>query len=170
MKEIWKDVIGFEGIYKISSFGNLKNKKRLLTNTLDKDGYVRNSLYKNGKVKHTKRHRLVAIAFIKNPLNKKSVNHIDGNKLNNNISNLEWATHQEQEIHAYKNGLKFADRGENHFYSKLKTEEVLKIHELANSGKYTNVEIAKLFNIKDCTVSNIKLKKCWKHLFKEKNG
>lgn len=108
--EIWKDVLNYENTYEISSLGRVRNKKRelILNPPITPKGYIRISLFKDGKSKNHMVHRLVAEAFIENPKNKPTVNHIDGNKTNNKISNLEWATHSENLIHAYDNELKQA--------------------------------------------------------------
>lgn len=112
--EIWKDILDFEGCYQISSLGNVKSldrvittkfnvqqnmKGRLLKPKLSKDGYYQINLQYNGKSKHLRVHRLVAVAFIPNELNLPVVNHIDGNKLNNNVCNLEWCTPLDNNIH-----------------------------------------------------------------------
>lgn len=86
--------------------GRCDNRKgKVLKPSIDKDGYEKVVLTKNGKRKTYRVHRLVAMAFIPNPYSKKTVNHIDGNKLNNCVDNLEWATHKEQKEHAIKHGL-----------------------------------------------------------------
>lgn len=106
MKEIIKPIDNFED-YQISNFGYVKSIKSntILKGILDKRGYTCICLYKKG-VRHFFRiHRLVAIAYIENPLKKSQVNHIDGNKQNNVSDNLEWATCQENIIHANQNGL-----------------------------------------------------------------
>lgn len=112
--EIWKRIEGFED-YEISSTGRVRSHKSLTPVILKPrrthDGYVWYSLCLNGKG-HTKRaNRLVAEAFIPNPEGKKTVNHIDGNKENNNVENLEWSTRAEQMQHAYRLGLKSPVRG-----------------------------------------------------------
>lgn len=103
--EIFKDIKGYEGYYQISNLGNVKslkyNKNLILKKELSK-GYYRFNLCLNNKTKHFLAHRLVAINFIDNKLDLPCVNHIDGNKLNNNSSNLEWCSHSENEIHSYK--------------------------------------------------------------------
>lgn len=110
MKEIWKDIEGFEQIYQISNLGNLKSFKK------DKKGKILKHNNKNGdyfavvleykeKVKYTRIHRLVAQAFIPNPNNYNEINHIDGNKQNNRIDNLEWCTRKQNFEHAKKTGL-----------------------------------------------------------------
>ena len=117
-KEIWKDIKDYEEMYQISDLGRVKSlariikhqnrhyrKDKILKTSIDNHGYLQVTLCKNGKVKRFHVHRLVAQAFIPNPENKPQVNHIDGNKLNNNINNLEWNTAGENTYHAYKNDL-----------------------------------------------------------------
>lgn len=113
MTEIWKDIPGYEGLYQVSNFGNVKSlrSKKLLKNTPQNTGYLKVTLYKNGNFKKHSVHRLVAEIFIDNPDKKRTVNHINGIKYDNRVENLEWATHAENEIHAYKTGLKV---GKNH--------------------------------------------------------
>lgn len=103
-EEIWKDINGYEGLYKVSNLGNIKrfNKSKNRKFNINRNGYVLVNLYKNGTSKNLSVHRLVAKSFIPNPENKPQVNHIDGNKLNNCISNLEWCTAKENIIHTYK--------------------------------------------------------------------
>jgi len=100
MKEIWKLVTGYEGLYEVSNLGRVKSvkfkKHRLKTLYKNKKGYLYTYLYKNGVREYWRVHRLVATVFIPNPENKPTVNHIDEDKLNNKVSNLEWATYSEQ--------------------------------------------------------------------------
>lgn len=114
MQEIWKDIKGYEGIYKVSNFGNvlsvicgpktnsvhLKKKSKILSPVPTNFGYYKVELYKNGIGKIFYVHRLVAQAFIPNPECKPQVNHIDGNKANNNVCNLEWVTASENQKHS----------------------------------------------------------------------
>lgn len=94
--EIWKDVINYEGLYKISNYGRVisckKNEK--LLKPLNCNGYLKVVLCKNGKVKNELLHRLVAQHYIQNPNNYNEVNHKDENKTNNNADNLEWCSHK----------------------------------------------------------------------------
>ena len=123
MIEEWKDVVGYEGYYMISNFGNVKSiarittgnggigsgngrrpiKERILKYAIHKD-YKTVLLCVNGLRKTMKIHRLVGIAFIPNIYNKPQINHIDGNKFNNMVNNLEWVTALENQLHAIKNG------------------------------------------------------------------
>lgn len=109
MKEIWEKIEKFEN-YEVSNLGNVRSfiKEKngvVLKPQKNKKGYYQVLLYKNKKPHPKRLHRLVAQAFIPNPENKPQVNHIDGNKLNNCVNNLEWCTNSENQIHAYKNGL-----------------------------------------------------------------
>lgn len=99
MQEIWKDIKGYEGLYRVSNFGNVKslnyrhkNEERLLKLNVNKNGYCFVNLHIKGTAKNVLVHRLVAEAFIENPLNFPLVNHKDENKTNNNVENLEWCT------------------------------------------------------------------------------
>lgn len=110
MEEIWKKIEKYED-YEVSNLGRIKSLKRnnnkILKQKPNKFGYLIVGLFNNAnKNKKMLVHRLVAEAFIPNPLSKPQVNHIDGNKQNNNVNNLEWCTNSENQIHAYKTGLK----------------------------------------------------------------
>jgi hypothetical protein len=127
--EEWRDLVGYEGLYLISNNGKLKSLDKVIPyidgrmkhmkgkmlkqcraktpgRSEDDTGYLQSRLTKNGKSKAWNVHILVARTFIPNPENKPIVNHKDGNKLNNYISNLEWATYSENNQHAYDNNLK----------------------------------------------------------------
>jgi len=90
--EIWKDIPDYEGLYQVSSQGRIRNNKKIRKLTLRKDGYLHIPLSKNGVTKYFLIHQLVAKTFIDNPLNYKEINHIDENKTNNIIENLEWCS------------------------------------------------------------------------------
>jgi len=105
-QEIWKDVLGYEGLYKVSNLGRVVSKRKILKGWECVNGYWLYRLCKNGKTRQFSAHRLVAINFLPADLNRNYVNHIDGDKLNNNLDNLEWCTNSENIQHAYKIGLK----------------------------------------------------------------
>lgn len=93
-KETWKDIKGYEGLYQVSNFGNVRNKKfKILKPRKNKNGYFQVNLSKNNKHKNYYVHRLVAIMFLKNEYDYPCINHKDENKLNNNINNLEWCSY-----------------------------------------------------------------------------
>lgn len=147
---MWKDIIGFEDIYKISDSGEVWSKDRLCIDSKGRkrfrsgqkinpdiapNGYYRVTLARNGKKKQKYLHRLLAEHFIPNPNNLPQINHKDGNKLNCKIENLEWVTVKENVIHAYKYGLINHVKGEQHpNYGKCGSQS-----KLAKKVKATNV-------------------------------
>lgn len=102
----YKDYIGYNGYYSIGSDGTVHNKVRQLKTYKINSGYEAIKLTLGGVKKHKLIHRMVAEMFIPNPDGKSEVNHIDGNKLNNNVCNLEWVTSSENKAHAKASGLK----------------------------------------------------------------
>ena len=129
MNEIWKDVVGWEGLYEVSDLGRVRSVDRYLGHPSSPNGAFRKGkiltpkskryadihLWRNRKYVSTHVHRLVAIAFIPNPENKAEVNHKDGNKLNNHVNNLEWVTRSENQKHACETGLFPSQVGENNY-------------------------------------------------------
>ena len=108
---MWKDIKGWESYYEVNEYGEVRNKlnQKLIIGDCNNIGYQRVTLFnKKNHIKKQRffRHRLVAIHFIENPNNLPEVNHIDGNKKNNHISNLEWTSRKGNEEHAWANGLK----------------------------------------------------------------
>lgn len=109
---MWKEILGYEGRYEVNQLGQIKATKsgKILSPQLGSNGYYKVGLRKevNGTKVREILHRLVAKAFVPNPHNKPQVNHIDGNKLNNNACNLEWVTASENSQHAFDIGLSTA--------------------------------------------------------------
>ena len=97
MKEIWRDIPNYEGYYQASNLGRIKSlwygREKILKPCEDGQGYLQVFLCKGGKKSVYKIHKLIALTFIKNELNKPCINHKDENKQNNKIDNLEWCTH-----------------------------------------------------------------------------
>ena len=96
MEEIWKDIEGYEGLYEVSSYGRVRNlvSGKFIKPSQKNDGYCRVCLYKNGGGKCINIHRLVAQAFIPNPDNLPEINHLDEDKTNNRVDNLEFCNHK----------------------------------------------------------------------------
>ena len=128
VKEIWKDVVGYEGLYKVSNTGKIYAKQRMIKRKTrwgneaycmieehkisffkKQNGYLSTNLFKNGEQHKCYIHRIVAEAFIENPQNKDEVNHKDFNKENNNVENLEWCSRAENHKHALEKYKSFSN-------------------------------------------------------------
>lgn len=128
---LWRSVHGYEGLYEVSNTGMMRSITRtiklpngvprtlqgkILAIKLNNDGYPFASLSKDGRAATVYIHRAVATAFIENPDDLPQVNHLDGNKRNNNVSNLAWVTHQQNVKHCYDTGL-CKNKGGNHTFA-----------------------------------------------------
>ncbi len=194
MIEVWKIIEDYPD-YQISNFGRIRSlkfeKERILKFGNNNRGYLHVLLYNNGESKRFRIHRLVLKIF--KPITNSEdfqCNHIDGNKKNNNINNLEWCTCSENNQHAFKIGLK-NHKGENHpIYGKHHTEETKKkmskshvnfkgeshpnhklinkeireIKQLIKDGILYQREIAKIYKVSRNTISMIKLGQRWKYI------
>lgn len=131
MQENWKDVIGYEGIYRISDYGNVfsvKYDKVLKPNLCGGSTKYYNVTLRNKKdTKRVRNHRLVAEHFIENPLNREQVNHIDGNPLNNHVSNLEWVSNRENQSHRFLSSGKKTSKYVGVYFSGKKWRADIKI-------------------------------------------
>lgn len=152
INEIWKDVVGYEGIYEVSNDGNVRThqnkttyterhgvrkwKQRTLKQKVSKDGNHRVSLWNSGKEKTWLVHRLVAFAFIKKVDGKDYVNHIDGSRLNNAAENLEWCNHKENNNHAFDTGLIRTARKIT--LINKETNEIFHFRSMAKAGEFLN--------------------------------
>lgn len=160
--EVWKDIKGYEGLYKISNTGKIKSyhtrgnhqkvgKEHYITPSKTTTGYYKVELMKEHKRRGYKLHRLIALAFIPNPLNKPYINHIDGNKLNNSLSNLEWCTQKENVNHAYNAGLipkNAISKEELHNLYMIKRKSISEISAITHVGYNRVKEYMKLYDIK----------------------
>jgi NUMOD4 motif./HNH endonuclease. len=176
INEVWKDIPGFQNIYQASNLGKIRSKDhfvkgylkdrvfkkgRILKNQITKRGYHQVSLMIEPKQKYnTGVHRLVALAFISNPEKKPQVNHIDCDKENNCVENLEWVTNAENNIHAIKNNLMNPNLGEKNHNSKLSNVEVIQIRELIKAGA-TLLQLSKQYKMSSSALCNIKHNKTY---------
>lgn len=173
--EIWKDVDDFERMYQVSNFGRSKGldrvirnfsgglsqkREKLLVPTKNKYGYMQVGLLKNGKRKRLLVHILVAKAFIPNPENKPEVNHEDGVKHNNHVSNLTWATTLENYEHSVRTGLRDPLKI-NHKLTESQVRDI--IYMIAHKQKKCR-EIANAYNVKISCIYHIKDNRTWKHI------
>lgn len=176
-EEIWKPIVGFEGLYEISSFGNIKSLQRLTYYSdgrvfnqpeiiksvrKQKDGYVMVTLSKETKKFNIRVHNLVADHFIPKEEGRNCINHKDGNKSNNSISNLERCTYKENSLHAVKTGL--IKQGKESPHSKLKESDILEIRKIYVENNETMERIGSRFGISFQNVSQIINRKTWKNV------
>ena len=181
--EIWKSIPGYESYYEASSLGNIRSLDRFVKNgkhgvikrtgqlkkaVINHKGYLRINLNKEGVNKKHNVHTLVAITFLGFPPSSIScssegytVNHKDGNKLNNSSENLEWLSNAANNHHAAI--LKLKARGERSGKSKLTTEQVLNIKSLRQQG-FTEVRISELTGVSRNTIHSILAGKSWKEV------
>lgn len=176
--EIFKPIIGFEKYYQVSNKGNIKSiqrvitrkngikqtvQERLLKQSINSNGYPYCVLFINGKGYHVRVHRCVAEAFLKNIENKPCVNHVDGDKKNNCVENLEWVSHLENNTHALTHGLRQSTKGEIHGKAKLKESDIKNI--IALKGVLSSRKVAEKYNLSShTTILRIWRKQNWKHV------
>lgn len=166
MEEIWIEVEA-NSRYEISNLGKIRAKEMILCGQngrkriikshiikqhLDSDGYLTMTRYEEHKNIKSHIHRMLAIAFIPNPLNLPQVNHKNGIKTNNDLDNLEWCTVSYNVSHAFKNKLN-NHIGEKHYMSKLNTKEVLEIRN--NVDNKTEIELSKKYKVSSSTINKI---------------
>lgn len=166
MAKVWKDIEGYEGLYQVSNYGQVRSldrvdmrghslKGKVLKVRNDTKGYLLVNLSKNGEKKTFNVHRLVALTLITNPENKPQVNHKNGIKSDSNVSNLEWNTSSENTQHAYDMGLSQA-KGKNNGRAKLTKEQVREIYIKYNfEGGFTQRQLAKMYDMSQRQVFGI---------------
>jgi len=171
-----KDVIGFEDLYKIDERGKLHSnprqgtKGKIIKGSITKHGYLRYGLKtKNKKQVNRFAHVLVAMAFIPNPDNLKEVNHEDGDKLNNSVTNLKWCTRSYNVKHAYDTGIKQANPrlGEAHPGSKLNNETVMLIRNEYKGKNTSHQKLGIKYGVSAGVIGRIVNNKSWKHILSE---
>ena len=144
--EVWKDVVGFEGLYKVSDRGNVRSVERrdsigrkvggrIMKPIPNANGYIRVGLCKNGIRKNKRVHRLVAEAFIPNPEKLPEVNHKDEIKTNNELSNLEWCTKEYNSNHGTRNKRVAQARSKRVKAVNVETGEVLTFSSITEAGR-----------------------------------
>ena len=166
--EIWAWIEGYEDDYQISNYGRVKSlkhgKEKILKPSLLREGYLKVELSLNNNQEQKLIHILVAKAFIPNPENKPQVNHIDSDKFNCCVENLEWATVSENTIHAYKNNLIKTLRGQKKSQAKLTDEQARYCRAVYKEyDKKLGIRaLAKKFNISETSISKIVSRKSYK--------
>lgn len=179
-KEIWKEIPGYDGYYEVSNKGRVRSwysrigtkvarskAPKIRKLTMMGHGYYHVSLSLNKSKKYERVSRLVANAFIPNPENKPQVNHIDGNKLNNDVSNLEWVTCIENIMHYVGDDPLQNEnilRGEDVNTAKLTSKEVKIIRRVVEKGIISKKELADIFEVHTDTIDSAANYKTWTHV------
>jgi len=172
MTEIWKDVIGYEGLYQVSNLGRVMRVAggmgatpgRILKPWLQNGGYLQVTLSANDRRKVLSVHRLVAEALLERPSPAHNeVNHKNGVKSDPRVENLEWVTRKQNLAHR-ETILGISSKGEANGLAKLADEDVIEIRELYATGKYTQVELGEMFQVSFATISDIVRRETWQHI------
>lgn len=164
-QEIWLNFPG-EPNYKISSRGNVKSLHtgELKSIRFDRDGYRRVTLYPSGKTYRIG--RIVATVFLSRREGQNQVNHIDGDRANDDTWNLEWCTAKENNLHRSRFLSPGTSKGDKNAMAKLTTEQALEIKFMPWKN-LSNREIGEIYGVKDEAVRQIRNNVNWKHLTKE---
>lgn len=172
----WKPIENFEGYYEVSNHGEIKSLKRLIKHNGSKNGFqkIREKILRQRTGPHGYKsvilskdavhstflvHRLVATAFCSNPFKKEQVNHIDGNKMNNNAENLNWVTQSENVKHTYQK-IGHKQLGVNHRQAKRTDEEIKECIQLYKTGNFTKVRLGEMYEVSESTVHDWVTGKC----------
>lgn len=173
--EIWKPISGYEGLYEVSSWGNVKSLPKewgynrshngfFSSLKKEKKGYLRVCLSKNGKAKRFQVHRLVAQAFIPNPDNYQLVLHGDDNPANNYYKNLRWGDEQMNSDDKYLRGREIHLKGERVGTSKLTEQQVLDIRAKYTGAIGEQIKLSKEYGVNPATIRDLLFRKTWKHI------
>ena len=179
MKEIWKPIAGYEGYYEVSNLGRVKSvdryacrsdgkkvfcRGRIMKLGKNRGNYTQLALCKDGVMKTHPVHRLVAKTFIPNPNNLPAINHIDGNKDNNSVSNLEWCDTKHNNIHAFKTGLKKSRKGVEHYNARFTMEQVRHIRKIyiPLSKEFGQCALARKYGVSQAVICDIIHKRSYK--------
>jgi len=169
ISEIWKDIIGFEGIYKISNLWNINKisglKIGILKPQITKDGYLRIGLTKNNIRKQYFIHRLILETFIGPRPPGMECRHLNGIRTDNRLENLRWGTSQENNDDQIKHGTRLnRARGFKNGMTKLNEKQVRVIKYLLKTNYLTQKEIGEIFDVNKKTIGAIKRNKTWKYI------
>lgn len=164
-KEKWKWIEGWEGDYEVSTLGRVRSYKvereqgRILSNGWVASGYAQVQLCDGVRVFHKLVHSLVSVVFIGKRPDGLWINHVDGNKKNNSIDNLEYVTPSENALHAFRTGLRKSVHGEKHYNATLSESDVREIKNVAGIEKQTVT--ARRHGVSQAHISMIQSGKCW---------
>lgn len=188
---VWKNIvykgIDYTGYYQVSNKAEIKSlartviskngRKKFVSEKILKAtitcGYYATTLSMNGVIASIKIHKAVALAFIPNPENKKCVNHIDSNRLNNAIENLEWVTHSENILHAIEHGnwtqMRISTRasmpkGESKHSSKLTEKQVIEIRAIQKQKTISDSKLGRIYGVSNVVIHKIRHRINWKHI------
>jgi hypothetical protein len=172
MKEVWKDILGYKGIYQASDQGRIKSlsrldsrghkiKGRILKPVKEKDNYLHVTLCKNGKIKRRKIHHLILETFVGLCPDGMECCHNINNRQNNRLSNLRWDTKSSNSRDSIRDGTHVDNSGEKNGSSKLTYNQILTIRRLYKT-KYNQKELSNKFNISQSQISKIINFKLWR--------
>lgn len=168
--ERWQAIEGTNSRYFISTFGRLitvawkgTDQTRVMKPALDANGYLRTMIIQNGRTRTVKMHRLVAQAYLPNPLNSPEVNHKSMTKDDNRVENLEWATGKQNVQHAFKTSGRTM-QGTKAPNAKLTEAQVLEIRAKYVPRLYSATRLAKEYSVSQPTVKAILQRRHWKHI------
>lgn len=168
--EIWKDVVGYEGVYSVSNHGRIRRDKPaerttpgyIIKNSTNTHGYVQACLSKDDISRTHTVHKLVAEAFIHPRIGNMTINHKDGNKRNNSVNNLEYLSVKDNIHHNMPSGNYLV--GEKHYRAKMKESQVLEIRRKYQGTRKSLVELSNEYGVSTHSISAIVYRINWRHI------